>query len=1670
MPQQQINGPEGPINFPDSMSHQDIEQAMQRLYPPKQAKSQAPPSMLERVGSMVPEWSTPALAAAKKYAVDPFESIATKGAKAGSEMFEGAAARAIQPFAAPDLAAQGNVPMEEMERRFPHTLGIASGVGSVAGGVVADPRNWPFLASSAARLMLQRMISGGFSGLMAKGTYDAAKNLHDNWDSLTPKQRTEIATEGGLSALMAVGATHHAVAGGEIPARPTQVEEVRAKTGESAQSTPAVQATIPKTEETPPPPIKQQEPSPTPRTPKSPTQAGEIAAPEQANYLKRTLAVTPQGETFVDRKSYQAPDFQTADGRLAKDVRLEQSQYALGLARKLGDPGKIKSAELDTLTSARTWSQYTSEEDVRSTLQSYATNQRARDIQVARGTKLIGEFMQGKASFFDTQTGRKVSKAEFKDISGVVLPTVPKDFAASLPEEMRNTLPSQPKLYKEAIGRFWAVKVLKERLGAIQEENIWNSRMAQAVAQGKGLDLNEIRANKGLPKNANAPVPPPVSPGAEMGGTAKTKSSPIPDKESIQVSKAAEGSREPIPGASRSKVDYIGPERRAIERKAPLQGAELVKAIEARKPIQTPFDVTEGAQATIDRDLRTRGIRPPGDTAPVLREGVRDLVSSMGSDTLEARTKEILKKKPNMAEGTARRLAQEQLDKERGSLSFKGGDDDPSLRRDAKIKGWIEMLRDQRTTPEIQDRVFKNLMSYGLSHDEIIRRVSGAEGFAETGASQESLEERTAGYPLPGERESTLGHIPARPGASGMDLARGEGTVAPSDREASRIGQPDVRGIKSPDIEELDRIASLKDPRRFEREDERGSLSFRRRELREDLEKLKPREPERPLTSIQALTTQLESSLKAEPPGDTRWRAAERLATSVAKMQDAATQSIYKLAAGASVVKDAYLRPPAWTDFKDALGRFSGTLNRNAFELREFTKAIKEKVPDPARREAMTNWIQAGGDDNLLAMRANKSKGPLRAAYDLARTLTPGEKDQARLVQDYFKNQLDEAQRLGILNHGVDNYVRQVWKRPNPFTNELQARVRTALLQRNPAFAKQRIFDSYFEGEQAGHVPMNKDIGFLVSAYDSAFRKAVASRAFVNAMRDGKASDGQPLIEVSGVGKPVTANAAGEGDPEAYFIYPKNDGRNAPIAADGKPYRTIDNPAMTAWKWVTKDPNGAPVYLQGDLKVHPEVFPKLRKILGWQNFAEEHPIMQGALKTSAFFKQVLLAAAPFHQVQEGTHALFHAISPFAPKAIDLADNDTITLLNHGLVIGNYDSQAAFEEGLFSGGPINKVLNVPGLLSKKLELGTYLQRYTDYLFQDYIPRLKTAMAKEAYNRNIVRFQGKLRDGTLTMDQLAELTAHQANAAFGELNYLTLARSPMTQAMLRFAFLAPDFLEARARFVGQALKPFGREQYTALFLRGGLGMYTAARVVNKVLDDDYHWDKPFSLVHGGYEYKLRTLPGDIYHLMEDRYSFLYSRFNPLTVRTGQEFAFGKDEFGRHKDFSGQMMDFVRNITPIFAQGWVKNFDEETAVGTLEKSVGITRSKYRSEGAALAHKYSLEDIPNITSHNINRTAQAMRGGEYKPEQGQKLIQSGQMNPRDMVTAMQLAREPELVQDFQHLPNEQKAKVWELLTPKERGMIVAYQKKAHSPVDPMRLLPSQRQDFVQHMQEENR
>lgn len=632
----------------------------------------------------------------------------------------------------------------------------------------------------------------------------------------------------------------------------------------------------------------------------------------------------------------------------------------------------------------------------------------------------------------------------------------------------------------------------------------------------------------------------------------------------------------------------------------------------------------------------------------------------------------------------------------------------------------------------------------------------------------------------------------------------------------------------------------------------------------------------------------------------------------------------------------------------DELMREKGYLSKSAEQrgwlTRLWEKTAKRAVPRPSRQAAIRKWIDAGGDMSELRRGAAETKPEFRQAYVDAQNLTPDELKVAQEARNYFEKRLDEAIDADVLKEGVEDYIHRMYEhRPNQRERAL-AYVQSSILKTNPALAKRRVFQMDWEAEKEGFKPVQSFIP-AIAEYETSLSRAIAARKFVaraNELRDPE--DNRPIVDIKGVGIPITDE---EGERTGTLIKPQYNpaGSNEPNSPNFRgDYVTRDYPALQKWKWVASDTDGKPIFVQGDVSIHPKYVHRFDALLEASRvrYGRYGAVLRPALAISSAFKQTMLDLSGFHQVQEVLHGVEHKVNPFnLVQDIDFNNPNIDGLLKGGMTIGgDYRYQ---REGLI-GSSLIKQIPI---------LGPLAETYHNWLFQDFIPRLKTTMALKALERNRERYAGKLSE-----EQIFNKTAFQANSAFGGLNYTMLERSKTAQDLARLIMLAPDFLESRGRFAAEALargggKFFSNEQRSAL-LWGALTMYVAARVLNKMTDDQYHFEpeNAFSWVHNGQAYGLRTVQGDILHLASKPLQFAMHRLNPVFGRTMLEAVTQRDEFGRKRSAAEIAWDTASNIMPIS----LRSSRERTLWESLSNAFGITNRRWQDTDKAfdLARKW--------------------------------------------------------------------------------------------------------------------
>lgn len=619
------------------------------------------------------------------------------------------------------------------------------------------------------------------------------------------------------------------------------------------------------------------------------------------------------------------------------------------------------------------------------------------------------------------------------------------------------------------------------------------------------------------------------------------------------------------------------------------------------------------------------------------------------------------------------------------------------------------------------------------------------------------------------------------------------------------------------------------------------------------------------------------------------------------------------------------------SDLDRSLLRWSGKLQRSFGEASSAQKEIQNITKDPAKLAGLSNWIEARGDTAKLTAQRDATTDPkLRAGYEAALNLSPKEIAIARDVKATYDQLGQRGLRWGILKNFKDDYVTHIWnlaKRGVDFAGGART------LKDKFRFAKARTFKDFFEGEQKGFTPKTKDISKILPVYIHEMNSVIAARQLVEQMGKGKASDGRPLIAPRGYAEAVEGPKG-----QAVLVKPEAPRGNT---AD---YKELPNqPALHDWVWAGKDTAGNPIFEKSDLVLHPEAYKKLKAILGKSKIKEwyESPgsstmaipktIIKGLDMAQSEVKRTMLTLSPFHQVQEGTHALGHRINPFSnvpkPNLENRAQQDAA---NHGLMIlPDRASERDFMQDQRKSGLVSFI---PGV-------GKLSDWYSHYLFHEYIPGLKIKTYDAVLKRNMEVYAKDLASGEVKPEDVKMLSAEQVNAAYGHLNYAKLGRDPTIQHIARLGLLAPDFLEARARFLGQSLKGIGiegvkfkgfnpkditankvgREQILAMATLA-IGQATAAYTMAQLTGGEWDGKHPFEVRKNGRKYTMRSVPEDTLRLLTDTRAFVYNRINPLTAKVPWEVGTGRDWRGQKISAGQALSDAPKALVSLPARGFL------------------------------------------------------------------------------------------------------------------------------------------------------
>lgn len=705
------------------------------------------------------------------------------------------------------------------------------------------------------------------------------------------------------------------------------------------------------------------------------------------------------------------------------------------------------------------------------------------------------------------------------------------------------------------------------------------------------------------------------------------------------------------------------------------------------------------------------------------------------------------------------------------------------------------------------------------------------------------------------------------------------------------------------------------------------------------------------------------------------------------------------------------------TPLDEATGERSAKLQKSFADAERAQKEIRTVAPTKRIQNAMSAWREAKGDQAVLQQQEAAAKGKMfkQAAKD-AQSLTPEQIAMTNKVGSAFDILERRGNTYDVLTGHRENYVPHIFDVGKKFSG-----IGSSKLQDRFKFNKAAKFENFFEADQAGIVPKTMALGEVFPAYLHEMNKVIADRQFVQGVAHMKAADERPLVIPRGNAKTVDTTdfivRDADGNPLPKFqksvydteadaqaalkpgqtiekrpsssalVNPRGfakaeDAQGNPI--DQKDYKVVDQPALNNWRWVEGDPKGNTTILKSDLAVHPELAKRLNATMGQSAFRQWYnepstgvsvipkAIVKGLDTAQAVMKREMFSLlAPFHQVQEGTHAVGHTVNPFFGfEDMSRPTAKHLDAMQHGLQLQpDRVSSNVYTEGV--GGRGGFIAQAGRWLGEKTEstkaesvgkvangIASVVDGYQQYLFHQYIPALKFKTYEHMLERNLSRYEAEIKSGKVTESDVKQLSAEQANAAYGHLNYALLDRNPTMQHLMQLGLLAPDFLEARSRFVAQGAKALigekgGREQFRAIAVLAATqaaSMYTIAHLIGGEWDAKH----PFELTYKNRRYMLRSVPEDLHRLFmqgpDQRREFVSARINPVAQKVDQ-LRTGLNYRGEKTDATDTMEELLANYIPITARSipGVRQLTEtsrNSPVSPLEQlagSSGLKISRY-------------------------------------------------------------------------------------------------------------------------------
>lgn len=186
----------------------------------------------------------------------------------------------------------------------------------------------------------------------------------------------------------------------------------------------------------------------------------------------------------------------------------------------------------------------------------------------------------------------------------------------------------------------------------------------------------------------------------------------------------------------------------------------------------------------------------------------------------------------------------------------------------------------------------------------------------------------------------------------------------------------------------------------------------------------------------------------------------------------------------------------------DIRQQYVGQRDEQVARVNQMMRDFRKEVPDLEERQAITRYLDMGGDAAALKAASENEDLPAesRAQYARALELSPAGKEWADTLERFYKEANEVGQEQGTLRSARENYVNRIYA-PEKNADFVKSELRQGVKQ-GTGHALQRSYETMELAEMDGRRFATTDAADLASVYNGEIARANAARSMADRMAE----------------------------------------------------------------------------------------------------------------------------------------------------------------------------------------------------------------------------------------------------------------------------------------------------------------------------------------------------------------------------------------------------------------------------------------------------------------------------------------------------------------------------------------------------------------------------------------